>query len=196
MLKLLEGFRIVQALRRRPNRADLVPKLDTLGQRLKYNLSRLIEGRMQHLDHLQKRLVHPGERLRHQRAQLGHLSQRLSRASHHHLDTQRWQMRQLNDRISSARPNVAPLIQRRAHLSTRLSLALQNRLVFAQGEIARLAGNLDHLNPQAILERGYSIARDEQGNLVRDSGAVQVGSEVGLTFAVGAAKAKVVSKTG
>jgi len=154
---------------------------------------RLIESRMQHLDHLQKRLVHPGERLRHQRAQLEHLSQRLNRALHHNLDTQRWQMRQLNDRLASARPNVAPLIQRRAHLSTRLNLVMQNRLVFAQGEIARLAGNLDHLNPQAILERGYSIARDEQGNVVRDSGALQAGSEVGLTFAVGTAKAKVIS---
>ena len=178
-----------------PNRADIAPKLDTLGQRVEHNLSRLIESRMQHLDHLQKRLIHPGERLRHQGAQLGHLSQRLIRALRHQLDTQRWQLRQLNDRISSARPNLAPLIQRRAYLSTRLALVMQNRMVFAQGEIARLAGNLDHLNPQAILERGYSIARDEQGNLVRDSGAIQVGSELGLTFALGAAKAKVVSKT-
>ncbi|MDP1681540.1 MAG: exodeoxyribonuclease VII large subunit, partial [Burkholderiales bacterium] len=156
---------------------------------------RLLESRMQHLDHLQKRLVHPGERLRHQRAQLEHLSQRLNRGLQHNLNTQRWQLRQLSDRIGSARPNVAPLIQRHTHLSTRLTLVMQNRLVFAQGEIARLAGNLDHLNPQAILERGYSIVRDEQGNVVRDSGALQVGSEVGLTFAVGAAKAKVVSKS-
>ena len=51
------------------------------------------------------------------------------------------------------------------------------------------------LNPQAILERGYSIARDEQGKVVRDGGALQVGSEVGLTFEVGVAKAKVVSKS-
>ncbi len=178
-----------------PNRADLVPKLDTLAQRIERTLTRLIESRMQHLDHLQKRLVHPGERLRHQHAQLEHLSQRLSRALQHNMDTQRWQLRQLTDRISSARPNVAPLIQRHTHLSTRLSLVMQNRLVFAHGEIARLAGNLDHLNPQAILERGYSIARDEQGNVVRDSSALQVGSEVGLTFAVGAAQAKVVSKS-
>ena len=171
-----------------PNRADLVPKLDTLAQRIERTLTRLIESRMQHLDHLQKRLVHPGERLRHQHAQLEHLSQRLSRALQHNMDTQRWQLRQLTDRISSARPNVAPLIQRHTHLSTRLSLVMQNRLVFAHGEIARLAGNLDHLNPQAILERGYSIARDEQGNVVRDSSALQVGSEVGLTFALGAAQ--------
>ena len=72
---------------------------------------------------------------------------------------------------------------------------MQDRTMFAQNAVSRLAENLSHLNPQAILTRGYSIARDANGEVVRDSSAINAGSEVQMTFARGAARAKVISKS-
>jgi len=179
-----------------PNRADLLHRLETLANRTQHHITRTLETRMQHLDHLAKRLVHPGERLRHQRSQLAHLTQRLQRALGHGLESQNWKVKQLTGRLANAQPNLTPLEQRRAHFTTRLTLAMGNRLAFANHSIARLSANLSHLNPRSILERGYSIARDAQGRIVKDSGAIEVGSVLGLTFAAGAAKTKVVSKSG
>ncbi len=177
-----------------PNRADLIQRIQALEQRMTHHMTRILETRMQHLDHLAKRLAHPGDRIQHQRQQLAHLAQRLLRAKQHRLDTQSWYVKQLTERLANAQPNLAPLQQRCTHLGTRLNLSIKNRLALARQEQARLSANLQHLNPQSILQRGYSIVRDAQGNIVRDSGAIEVGSSVNLKFAVGAASASITSK--
>ncbi len=45
---------------------------------------------------------------------------------------------------------------------------------------------LKERNPQAILERGYSITRDAAGKLVRDASQVAIGAEVSIRLARGA----------
>ena len=179
-----------------PNRAELLHRLEALSNRTQHHITRMLEARMQHLDHLAKRLVHPGERLRHQRSQLMHLTQRLQRVWQHNVDMREWKIKRFADRLLNARPALAPLKQRHAYIAARLTLGVNHHLAYAHQSVARLAANLDHLNPQAILDRGYSIARDAQGRIVRDSGAIQVGSDVELTFAVGAAKTRIISTSG
>ena len=177
-----------------PNRAELGQRLQALQQRLGHHLTRIMETRMQLLDHLAKRLTHPGQRLQHQNQQLAHLRQRLQRAAQHSLDAQRWQLKQLCEGLANAQPDLAPLTQRCTHLSTRLTLVMKNRLAEAHQTQARLAAHLHHLNPQAILQRGFSITRDAQGNIVRDSSALALGSTVDLSFAAGSASAQITAK--
>ena len=179
-----------------PNRTDLAHRLTSIAHRMAHHAARTVETRMQHLDHLSKRLVHPGERIQHQRTQLEHLRQRLQRAVQYGQEIRVWKTQQLSGRLTHALPDLAPLEQRRTHYATRLALVIGNRLASAKQEIARLSASLAHLNPQSTLERGYSIARDEQGRIVRDSGTITVGSGVELTFAVGAARTKVISISG
>jgi exodeoxyribonuclease VII large subunit len=177
-----------------PNRTDLMQKVDMLQQRISRHMLRLIENRMQHLDHLAKRLVNPGERLRHQALRLGQLKQRLTQAAQRHMNDGRWRLRQLSGQLFASRPNVSAGRQTHAYLNQRLQTATQQRLRIAQQTVGNLRTHLTHLNPQAVLERGYSIVRNEEGSIVRDSATIKVGNELGLTFAVGSAKAKVVAK--
>ena len=177
-----------------PNRAELDQRLQALQLRLAQHLTRMLETRMQQLDHLAKRLTHPGQRLQHQNQQLVHLTQRLKRATRHGLDAQGWQVKQLSERLANAQPRLTPLAQRCAHLGTRLALVMKNCLAMAHQEQTRLASHLQHLNPHAILQRGFSITRDAQGNVVRDSSALAVGSAVDLTFAAGTASAQITAK--
>jgi exodeoxyribonuclease VII large subunit len=177
-----------------PNRADLAQRLQALTQRMTRQLERQLESQMQGLDHLSKRLTHPGQRLQHQRQHLGHLAQRLQRAAQHHLDNPAWHVKQLGERLIQAQPNLAPLQQSADHLAARLALAMKNRLSLAHQAQARLSANLQHLNPQSILARGFSITRDAQGCIVRDSAQIELGGAVDLSFAVGAAKAEITAK--
>ncbi len=178
-----------------PNRPELDQQLRALNQRMARHMTRMLETRMQHLDHLSKRLAHPGARIQHQRQQLAHLTQRLQQVARHRVDRHRWNVKQYSERLANAQPNLAPFQQRCTNIDARLSLAIKNRLASAHQAQARLSANLQHLNPQSILERGYSITRDKHGNIVRNSNALTLDSEIELKFAVGSAKANITSKT-
>ena len=54
-----------------------------------------------------------------------------------------------------------------------------------------LAQNLTHLNPQAVLERGYAIVAAGDGTIVQDARQVNGGDAVALTFARGGADATI-----
>jgi exodeoxyribonuclease VII large subunit len=51
--------------------------------------------------------------------------------------------------------------------SDRLTGAVERRLERHRHELAGLAGRLDALSPLRILERGYALARDAQGRVLK-----------------------------
>ena len=57
--------------------------------------------------------------------------------------------------------------------------------------LARLDAHLKHLNPQSVLERGYSITLDRQARVVRDAAQLSAGEGVRITFSRGWAEASV-----
>lgn len=134
-------------------RAELLAQLTRLAQGLQRNFRRRLELRMQHVDHLSRRLVHPSRRLE---AQHGLLTQ--------------WQ--------------------------ARLQRALQAQLQARQSALAACTRALGHLDPRAVLERGYSIVRDAQGGIVRDAAQLQTGQALELGFAQGSAQVRVEKTSG
>ena len=59
---------------------------------------------------------------------------------------------------------------------------------------AGLAASLAHLDPTAVLARGFSIVSRRDGAIVRDSASIDVGEELSLRFSHGGAAASVRSK--
>jgi exodeoxyribonuclease VII large subunit len=64
-------------------------------------------------------------------------------------------------------------------------------LQHARERLGLAAASLDALSPLAVLQRGYAIAEDGSGKLLRDAAALNVGDEVGVRLAKGKFKAKV-----
>jgi len=60
--------------------------------------------------------------------------------------------------------------------------------------LARLDAHLKHLNPQSVLERGYSITEASGGRIVREAGQLTPGDDVKITFSRGWADARIRSK--
>ena len=54
-----------------------------------------------------------------------------------------------------------------------------------------LQAALSPLNPEAVLERGYSLAYTEAGKVVKDAGDVKIGDELKIRFSKGRAETKV-----
>ncbi|MSQ53701.1 MAG: hypothetical protein EXR28_17695, partial [Betaproteobacteria bacterium] len=54
-----------------------------------------------------------------------------------------------------------------------------------------LLSSLQHLAPQRVLERGYSLVRDGAGRVVRDAVHIKVGDPLEISFARGGALSRV-----
>ena len=58
----------------------------------------------------------------------------------------------------------------------------------------KLISKLDALSPFAVLKRGYLVAQDETGKLIKETGDVSVGDDLKLTLAEGRLLCKVLEK--
>ena len=174
-----------------PDRAELGHHLAHLSRRHGLTQHRRLDTLAQQLDGLRRRLQHPATRMEAQRRHLEHLSQRLRRALAGRVQNAQRQWERLAARLHARRPETASHLQTVNHLRLRLKQNESVRLRMLHERIAALAGNLAHLNPEAVLARGFSIVRDERGGIVRDSAELALGVDVDITLARGGAQAKV-----
>ena len=100
-----------------------------------------------------------------------------------------------------ARGLVSPLQQieqqksQLAQLSYRLESNFGRQLQTKQHGLLRLSQNLHHLNPKAVLTRGYAFVQNQAGHIINNSQQLNKGDDVKLTFDIGTADATI-TKTG
>lgn len=155
--------------------AELVsPDSNQLKQTIQHQKQRLysawrhqLHERSQLLQRLQSRLAqqHPANQLMQQQQRLDELQMRLHHAMEGRLSHQQRQLNQLNMRMQRANPGtqVAAAKYQLQQLSTRLVTVQKEQLYQAQSQLAQLAARLDSISPLAVLARGYSITKSEQG---------------------------------
>ena len=177
-----------------PNRADLQHRIEAMHGRLNRHLRQKLEQRMQQVDYLSRRLVHPGERLNARLTHLTHLNQRLNNNAGHALAEREWHLQKLAHRLAAAKPDITAHEARQRDLARRLQLSLAHRMQDYQTGLQRLQANLVHLNPQSVLERGFSMVRSADGNIVYDSKEIALDEALSITFARGSAVARVTRK--
>jgi exodeoxyribonuclease VII large subunit len=178
-----------------PPRAELLAHVASLVARVSRCARRELQGRMQHVDLLARRMVHPARRLEAQRRVLEQLELRLARASEQRLEDARWRVAHLLERSRARLPNVAVLGERVHDLAERTRHASARRLDTHVARIESLVRALSHLGPDAVLARGYAIVRRADGTVVRDVGVLAPGDPVGVRVARGSAHATVTRVT-
>ena len=156
--------------------------------------SRMLEDRMQKLDYLSRRLLHPGERIRERGRHLAHLAARFTAVWARETQTRAWAVRSTAQRLRSARPDLRGYRRDAGETGRRLNEAARRMLETADTRLAAADAHLKHLNPQLVLERGYSIAETAGGVIVRDAAAVNAGDELRVTFARGSVLSEVKAK--
>ena len=174
-----------------PNRPELLARLGVLGARLSRAIERALNTHMQHLDYLGKRLLHPGERIKAESRQMAHLANQLRSAATHVLDAAGWNLSGLLHRLRSARPDIDAHLARQQALRLRLQYGQARVLQQHETRSAKMQASLAHLNPRAVLERGYGIIEKTDGQIVRSAQQVATGESLRLTFARGAAQTRV-----
>jgi exodeoxyribonuclease VII large subunit len=71
--------------------------------------------------------------------------------------------------------------------------ALDLKLQQGRERLGLAAASLDALSPLGVLQRGYAIAQDASGKLVRDAASVNIGDEVSVRLARGRLNTRVVT---
>jgi len=94
-------------------------------------------------------------------------------------------------RLVSPTQQLALQTNQLEQLRYRLSLNIQQQLQRQQRNLTQLAQNLHHLNPQAVLSRGYAFAQNKQGEIISNSQQIKAGDDISLTFDVGSAEATI-----
>jgi len=76
-------------------------------------------------------------------------------------------------------------------LSARLAFSVVQHLKAGEARLAGVLGSLRSLDPSAVLERGYSITRNERGEVLRDVASVRDGERVNTRLARGGFESEV-----
>ena len=166
-----------------PERQEFLQRIYHLAQRLARGKQRQFERVMQQLDYLQRRLVHPTQRVQQQTQHLNHLQRRLETASAYMLQRQQWRWQSLQRRLHTMCPNSEQFSARQTILASHLLEAMQRTLERHNTHLGALQQHLDHLDPQQVLARGYSMVRDARAAIILDSAALPVGARLDITFA-------------
>jgi len=94
-------------------------------------------------------------------------------------------------RLISPTQQIEQQKTRLLQLANRLNMSINQQLQTKQHHLQRLSQNLTHLNPQAVLTRGYAFVQNKRGEIVSSSQQLQNGDEVTLTFGAGSAAATI-----
>jgi exodeoxyribonuclease VII large subunit len=113
------------------------------------------------------------------------LSRRLSRAMQQILNQRMQQMDYLTRRLLSPSQQIAHRRHQLEQWQWRLQQAMRQKLDRQRRQLQTLQQNLMHLNPQAILSRGYTLAYAEDGSLLKSVHTLTHDQEVKLQFADG-----------
>jgi exodeoxyribonuclease VII large subunit len=90
-----------------------------------------------------------------------------------------------------ARRRLASVRQQLDAQVANLSGAIHTRLLQTRGALDRQTASLEALSPVAILNRGYALVFDAQGQLLKDASRLKAGEEVSARLARGRVRARV-----
>ena len=95
---------------------------------------------------------------------------------------------QLQNRVATARARYDAAAARR-------DMAIEEKVQTGRERLSLAAASLDALSPLAVLHRGYAIAQDADGRLVRDAESISVGDQVDVRLAKGRLRTRVEEKS-
>ena len=172
-------------------RADLLGRTLAAAQALVRAQRRQLDRAAQRVDRTAALLVSPAQRLAHQRERLQGLRHRLAAAWARPQARRRGRLELLAQRLAHRAPDLTRAADRLAGAARQLGLAHARLLAARQARLAAAGAQLRALDPGLTLARGYSIARDAQGRIVRDAASLAPGQALDLSFARGGAQVEV-----
>jgi len=115
----------------------------------------------------------------------------LMKTCRHQLERKQWKLLEFNQRLATASPNLVRIEEQQKELTARLHSAYIRYFEILSVQLQHVQAQLSHLNPQSVLERGYSITYTAQNTIIRDGKQIHCGDRIQVKFAHGMCEADV-----
>ncbi|TFV98613.1 exodeoxyribonuclease VII large subunit [Oxalobacteraceae bacterium OM1] len=174
-------------------RADWLATVESHADDLMRAMRRRLDNVSQSLDWTSRRLVSPVAYIGRERLKLGGLQTRLAHATRTPLTQARFTLRHLQTRLAAQLPDTRNDRARLDELTRRMGVAIQRRNERRRHTMTALSGQLELLNPQRTLERGYAMVLDQKGRVVRGPDGLRPREIVTVRMAEGSAEIGIAS---
>lgn len=175
---------------------DLMNKLDSFQAACVRLLQQTYQNASQKVDFYQRSLIHPKEKLNQQKQQVGKNFERLNDVFRQLIQQRQqsiWQSQQL---LQHRLPNIQWATQKLQSAKQVLTQEAEHWIRMKQEQLARQTTILDALAPQHILQRGYAMVQNHQGQIIDDPNRVKTGQKLLLTLAKGQLDVQVLAEQG
>ncbi len=168
-----------------PDQQEWLNWLQGIEKQLINLIERYLSSVQQQLHWQYKQLKHPGRYLDEVAQRIDELSARMEQSLKFQLQLRREQNLTLEARLQQHSPihQLSRQQTRLDYLQQRLQQSLSPYFEQAQQKITSLAREMDAFSPLATLGRGYSLVKDEQGNLIKSATQLSAGQQVSVHFA-------------
>jgi exodeoxyribonuclease VII large subunit len=174
-------------------RMDWLATLESHADDLARAMRRQLSNAAQTVDWLSRRLVSPSAYIAHERLKLRGMHARLGHATRTPLDHARFGLTHLQTRLSAQAPDVASRRARVKDHARCIATLMITQTAQRRQALAALTSQLELLNPQRTLERGYAMVIDRKGKLVRTPNELHPRETVTVRLAEGAAEVGIAS---
>lgn len=174
-----------------PDQPRLLAHLSSYSERSRRLVMRRIDHAQQRLDDVQRRLKSPQQRLSERMTRLAGLASWLQRSHAAALLRRGAALRNAEQHLRRARPDVSYLVQRVERFAERAATGMRRELQASSSRLDLLVAKLNLLDPDAALQRGYAIVERSDGKIVDDAAELEQGDVLELRFRRGRASAVV-----
>jgi exodeoxyribonuclease VII large subunit len=174
-------------------RADWIAALEMHAEDLARAFRRGLSDRAQALDWLSRRMVSPTTAIVHERLKLNGLNTRLQHAIHLPLTHARFALAHLRTRWMAQLPDTRAKRLQIAEYARRMETNAIGNNQQSRRALMALDAQLELLNPQRTLERGYAMVTDAHGKIVRSPHELHPRTTVTVRLAEGSAELGIAS---
>jgi exodeoxyribonuclease VII large subunit len=174
-------------------RADWLATLEMHSEDLTRAIKRSMSERAQTLDWLSRRVISPSNAIAHERVKLESMRARLQHALQIPLTRARFNLLQLRSRWQAQLPDTLAKRRTVVEYARRLEAGATASNHQRRQALMALSAQMELLNPQRTLERGYAMVTDAHGKIVRSPKALHPRSTVTVMLAEGTAELGIAS---
>jgi exodeoxyribonuclease VII large subunit len=169
---------------------ELTNKLQQLEKLLKLNIQRTFKQWEQKLQMLAKGLIDPQKKLQDLALRNDDLVTRLQMAMGRRMSEHRYKVQILKERMGTPLAVIQERLKALEYHHQCLNKSLVHFIEMKKSNLRRWGSVLDSLSPLKVVERGYSIVKQDQ-KIVKDASQVKTGDLLEITLAHGQIEARV-----
>lgn len=163
-----------------PDRDEWLNLIDQVGNRLFKTINLRLSNAKQQVQWLEKRIIHPQQRIERIAQRLDELEQRLRHVFKIRHQSYFAKLVTLNTQLQRYNPShrIEKLLLQQSALQDRMNKAMRRQLEQARNKLNNLSRALDAISPLATLGRGYAIVKSSKGTIIKNATQLKPGEEI------------------